>query len=503
MSTVISGELIDLFGHYIEEHLGLCFPKERKKDLEKALLSASRELGFQDAESCIRSFLLAPPSRTQIEVLASHLTVGETYFFRDRKSFDVLREHVLPDLIQSRKSSGRYLRIWSAGCASGEEPYSIAILLHSMIPDIHEWNISILATDINPSFLQKAARGIYGEWSFRGMPKSFKKIYFRKTEKVRYELVPEIRKTVVFKYHNLAEDIYPSLANNTNAMDLILCRNVLMYFSREGQREVSRKLYQSIVENGWLLVSPVEISAALFSPLVQVNFQGTALYRKCASETEPDLCTPSPDISLFKKEEFPETKIKSNPEKEWIFDPEIKMESEQEKTPPVAPPAPLYEKAFDLYEQGLYPEAEHEANLLLNSGDEARVLPLLARIYANQGKLDDALGACEKAISLDKLNPRGHYLLAAIQQEMGLVEESASSLKRVLYLNPDFILAYFSLGDIARKKGNSAESRRHFENALSVISRYGRNELVPESDGISAGRLAEIIKTNLEEIAAE
>lgn len=505
MST-ISEELIGLFGHFIEEHLGLYFQEERANDLERILRKASADLGFQDPEACIRSFLLSPPARDQIEVLARHLTIGETYFFRDKKSFDLLKDQVLPDLIRSRKDAGKYLRIWSAGCATGEEPYSLAILLHSMIPDFKEWNISILATDINPSFLKKAAGGVYGEWSFRGVPSSFKGRYFRRTGQGRFELLPEIRKGVVFQYHNLAEDVYPSLANNTNAMDIILCRNVLMYFSREGQKEVSRKLYLSLVENGWLLVSPVEMSAALFSPLVQVNFPGTALYRKGASETGPERSFAAQKSTFpvdIHKKEFPTNEIEALPEK-WIFETGAPViENGREETSAPTPPSPIYEDAFGLYEQGRYVEAEHEAMRLLSSRDEAaRVLPLLARIYANQGKLEDALGVCEKAISLDKLNPGPHFLLATIQQEMGLLEQSAISLKRVLYLNPDFVLAYFSLGDLARKGGKTGESRKQFENALSAIRRYGQDELIPESEGISAGRLAEIIKTNLKEMGA-
>ncbi len=500
---MISEELIDIFSHYIENHLGLYFPKERAGDIERALQGAASDLGFQDPESCIRSFLLSPVTRAQTGILASHLTVGETYFFRDKKTFDILKEQILPDLIRSRREAGRYLRIWSAGCATGEEPYSIAILIHGMIPDFEEWKISILATDINPSFLRKAAMGIYGEWSFRDVPSSFKERYFRKTAQGRFELLPRIRERVIFQYHNLAEDAYPSFANNTNAMDMVFCRNVLMYFPREGQTEVSRKLCRSLVEGGWLIVSPVEISATLFSSFVQVNFQGATLCKKDTEKTRTELPVLTQTIASCAETYAEEFSTEPVPER-WVTGPGTLLKNTGQKdTLPAAQSSAPYENALALYEQGRYAEAGDEASRPLSSGDdENRALVLLARIYADQGKLDEALGVCEKAISSDKLNPGLYYLLATIQQEMGLLEKSATSLKRVLYLDPGFVLAYFVSGDLARRQGRTGESKKQFENALSAIGRYGHDDLIPGSEGITAGRLAEIIKTNMREMAA-
>jgi len=100
-------------------------------------------------------------------VLASHLTIGETYFFRDSGTFQALEEHILPELIRQRRGKNQQFRIWSAACATGEEPYSVAILLQKLIVNLDGWNISILATDINPQAIKKARLGIYNNWSFR------------------------------------------------------------------------------------------------------------------------------------------------------------------------------------------------------------------------------------------------------------------------------------------------------------------------------------------------
>ena len=229
MISAIPDDLLSKLCESVSSVIGMNFPRERFCDLERGIRSAADEFGFKDAESCIQWLITSPLTKKQIEILASNFTVGETYFFREKRIFEVLEEHILPDLIRLRSNKEKYIRIWSAGCSTGEEPYSIAILLNKMIPDLVDWNITILATDINPRFLQKATEGVYSEWSFRETQGCIRK-YFKKT-KSGFEISPDIKKMVTFFYHNLAEDTYPSLLNNTNAMDIIFCRNVMMYFS--------------------------------------------------------------------------------------------------------------------------------------------------------------------------------------------------------------------------------------------------------------------------------
>src|SRR3990170_2028609 len=156
---------------------------------------------------------------------------------------------------------------------------SVEACIDRLIPDIEEWNITILATDINPEFLRKAAEGTYREWSFRGTPAWLRERYFRKKNGC-FEILPALRKRVTFSYLNLAVDAYPSLSNNTNAMDVIFCRNVLMYFTPAQAKKVAGNLHGSLVEGGWLIVSPVEASNSLLSRFAAVGFPGAVLYRK-------------------------------------------------------------------------------------------------------------------------------------------------------------------------------------------------------------------------------
>src|SRR5882757_6175269 len=269
---------------FIAQHTGLHFPPERRSDLQRGLTAAATEFGFADSARCADWLLSASLTRQQLHTLASHLTIGETYFFRERKTFDALAQRILPELICRRRGREQRLRLWSAACSTGEEPYSLAILVQQLLPDWRDWHVTILATDINPRFLQKAAAGVYGEWSFRESPSWFKERYFTRTQDGRFAVEPHLRNCVSFAPMNLAQDCFPSLATDTNAMDVIFCRNVLMYFTPAHARKVVENLRSALTDDGWLAVSPTECSQALFSRFVAVNFPDSIMYRKCNAE---------------------------------------------------------------------------------------------------------------------------------------------------------------------------------------------------------------------------
>jgi len=159
-----AGKTLSLFSRFIARTMGLHIRNERLPELEQKVAAACRDFGYDDPESCMLWLMSAPLSREQLEILARTLTIGETYFLRDPRSYHALEKHVLPELISRRRNGEKCLRIWSAGCSSGEEPYSIAILLSRIIPDLESWHIVLLATDIDPDVLERGRQGVYGQW---------------------------------------------------------------------------------------------------------------------------------------------------------------------------------------------------------------------------------------------------------------------------------------------------------------------------------------------------
>ena len=468
----------------IAARTGLHFPGERWPDLERGLMTAAEELGFPTVAECAEWLLNGVPTRGQIAILASHLTIGETYFFRDQPVLQALSGSILPELIRTRRGRDQRLRLWSAACCSGEEPYSLAILLHQMLPDLRDWNITITATDINPRFLQKAATGIYGEWSFRNAPSTLRQRYFTRVDRSRYAIIPDIRQMVTFEHLNLVEDLYPSLATNTNAMDVIFCRNVLMYFTPAQVRKVIESLRRALMEGGWLAVSPSEASKALFPDFASVNFPGAIFFRKTDAATVESTGFPPPPSSPF------ETAEGQEPPPIVTFPTQNIPETTADAAHDVDP----LSEAESLYQRGRYEDCV--ATLLgAVNGDRigAREFSLLARARANQGGLSDALSWCDRWVAADKMNAAAHYLRAVVLIEQGQAEAARQSLQRAVYLDPDFVLAHFALGNLATHNGKSAQAERHFANALHLLRSHAPEDLLPESEGLTAGRLAETI----------
>jgi chemotaxis protein methyltransferase CheR len=496
---VISELLLSQLNELITRRMGLRFTNGSSHRLQRGIEAASRDFGFSMPESCVRWLLSADLSRTQIETLASHLTVGETFFFREKQALDAVENHILPQLVRLRRGKDQRLRIWSAGCCTGEEPYSLAILLDKILPDIKEWNITILATDINPGFLRKASGGLYGKWSFRNCPEWVQDGYFQKTTEGNFQIKPEIMKMVRFDYHNLGEDSYPSLSNNTNAMDIIFCRNVLMYFSPETARTVTMKLYRSLVECGVLIINPTESSFIQCPPFTAVKFADSILYSKgnTVGLKEKEIRN-KPPYSDEEKIDAPSTStVLLSPETANDLASIIREESLTEITKqeaPVIKPS-SYALALSQYEQGNYTGATEILLELVSDNEEGlKATVLLARAFANQGELKEALKWCDKAVTSDKLVPFLHYLRATILQEQGSSEDAANALKRALYLDQDFVLAHYTIGVNYRNQGKPKEAAKYLGNALKLLGNYQEGEILPESDGTTAGRLGEVIR---------
>ena len=487
MDRKLPDELLADLNEYISSFMGLYFTESRFADLERAIALAAKDFGYEDEAAFISWLKSRPLKKEQIERLAAHLTVGETYFFRDPDSFEALEHRVFPELLRSRHEQKR-IRVWSAGCSTGEEAYSIAMLLSRLVTENDGWNISILATDINAVSLKKASDGVYTQWSFRNTPEWIRNKYFTRTEEGAYRIDPEIRKMVSFGYLNLAEDIYPSLLNGTNGVDIILCRNVIMYLSDAVAGSVVRGFNKALVDDGWLLVSPAEALRVLPGVFAPVNLGEAIFYRKALSALDPP------------EREFAPLPIAFNePPAEKEAGPLLPVE----EAPESRVPAPLIAAgqlagADGLYGQGMYGEAAKVLEAM--AGDdrgEAGTL-LLARSYANMGRLEEASRWCESVKAANSLNKAAYMLLATIMLEQARVEDAIECLKKALYLDQDFVIAHFMLGKLLKAvDGSHDQAMRHFDAAYRLIEAEKDDALLPESDGVMAGRLREILALTL------
>lgn len=452
---------------------GLEFPANRKTTLGRNLSLAAKEFGYSELGEFVNWLLTADLKRDQVERLAEYLTITETYFWRESNVFAAFTDHILPELIASKKED-KNIRIWCAGCSTGEEPYSLAIALNRAIPDINNWKIKILATDLNPWALDKAITGVYTKWSFRNCPTWFQSSYFQNLGNEKYEILPRIRKMVSFTNLNLIDDTYPSFMNDTHSMDIIFCRNVLMYFSEEWANKISHKLFDSLNKNGWFVVAACELSSQVFSQFETVNFQEAIVYRKSRKEAA---INDNVDVDQQKPGPRSATSGKDNP---YII---------ADLEPEVLSPALKDAKSPMVIEEITSPSNA----AIVDSVENIRLL-------ANGGQLQEALALCDGCIKKDKLSIRLYSLRASILQELDNHHDAILSLKHAVYLDPNFIMGHFALGNLYLRQEKMNAARLHFNNVLDLIRNMKQDEIIPESEGLSVKYVSDIIINNMQKL---
>lgn len=442
----------------ISGKLGLHFPENRWDDLANGMMKAAGRLGFSDnGEEFARWVLTKGISTADLDIIAEQLTIGETYFFREKTVLIAFREMILPELIRERENTTKSIRIWSAGCCSGEEPYTLAIILTESIPDLNHWKVSITATDINRRFLEKANDGRYTQWSFRDTPKEVIKTFFRQTGK-EFELIPEIRNMVKFMSFNLAEEKFPSEKMDLHSFDVIFCRNVLMYFTPENALVAAGKFHDTLNEKGWLVTSQVELNDQLFSRFEKVKAGHAFIYRKTS--------IPVSGMKLHKKPGAKGTTVKSPP-----------LSGKQSLSGSV----PRRSQAI---------KTEKRDPVQVSPSADPFTLALEA---ADRGNLPDALGYVKEAIRLNVTNTEDYYLAGIILLEQGKTAEAERHFRKTLYLDPNHLLSHFQMTMIARRNGNIRLAVRHRDQVMRILKGYDDGTTVPGTRGMTAGHLKGLI----------
>lgn len=514
LQSTLTDQFYTLFRDLVLERSGLYFPEERRSMLGRGLSEALRRCPDAYDMSGYYELLRASASdSTHWKALVAELTIGETYFFRNKGHFEALAKRILPDLIEQRRRFNRSIRIWCAGCATGEEPYSVAMLLRELIPDVGSWNILILATDIDEGALNKAREGVYSKWSFRGVEERIQDACFTEDACGGYRLDESIKRMVTFSYLNLVQDRYPSLSSNTHGMDLILCRNVTIYFPAEITERVISGFWQCLVDGGWYIPGASEPNLVSYNAFEHVSFPGAVMYRKPQAGSGATVASSTTVLGGMRQAGLrpmaPKTPSAPPPT------------SRSEAVPPGQPAAlaratrgqhvPVGHKA-DVRTARPLPSGDpyEEARACIGRGDlDGALVKLyekldgdpnhvptyvaLGRIYANKGSFEEAQVWCERALERDKLNPECYFTLSMIYQGNGLADRATDALKKALYLDPTFVLAHYSLANLYVQQGNGSAASRSFRNARRLLVGQPDESLVPEGEGMVVGRMLQLI----------
>lgn len=472
----------------IEERLGIVFPPNRHNDLIARLTPAAKEFGFEDVDACAVWLLSMPFSRAQIAVLAKHLTIGETYFFRDANSFDALRTRIFPEIFANPHREGREVRVWCAAASTGEEPYSVAILLRQILPP--KWRARIFATDINEAAIERARTGIYRDWSFRQLPAGYREKYFLPLSDNRHQISPEIRQMVTFFPFNLLTDVYPSFLKGLVDMHVILCRNVLIYFSAQTNMEIVGKMEKTLAPGGYLLVSPAEAPHVALPSLLRLNTGSTVCFQKAPSERRQEPAAAQPKTKRNRRNSPSGTK--TSPGKMARLKLRAAASSDSR----------VIRQAHTAYHRGNYAIVTTLLENFLAADDGAitahpEALQLLVYAYANQKDLTAAEAWCQRAIERDKVNPLYHYLLAMILLAKKNESAACDALKRAVFLDQNFVMAHFSLGNLYHRWGDVEAARRQYRILQKLLQHVPPHTPLPGSDELTADALRQMTENLL------
>lgn len=406
----------------ISSKTGIKIRSEDQLNLQQKIDKRIKELGLKNEQDYLSLLSGSSPASTdEWHKLISQITTGESYFFRDRGQIELLRQNLLPNLLE-KKQAQKTLNILSAGCSTGEEVYSLAIILGEIMPNIESWNINLVGIDLNDEAIVKAKRGIFPEWSFRGVEPHYRSVFFRhKLE--GWEVIDPLKQKVRFYQCNLIEDAIPVFP--IGSVDLIICRNVFIYFDPEKISLVLAKFIDLLSSGGYLLTGHTELQGQELGSLKAISFPESMVFQMATEHDENHIALMPTPSSTF----LPNFKV-------------------------------LGQQAFN---EGKYKETiGYLQNWLnLNDQDEEAML-LMAKAYANQGSHRETERLCNRVLQSDHCCVIALQLLAQIAEEQGQKEAAKEYLRRILFVDANFIPAYFDLIELHLSDREQEQARTLF-----------------------------------------
>ena len=434
----------------LARRVGLRIPPEAHDRFAVMLRERTARLGYASLEE-YRTFLLANEPAGEWEEFARMFTSSETFFFRDHGQFDLLRLRLLPELI-ARHRNDKTLRLWSAGCASGEEAYSLAMLVDMLLPERSDWHVLILGTDIDSRAIAKARHGRYGQWSFRMVPAALQQRYFH-MEDNEWVLGERIRRMVKFRVANLVDERFfdPESRQGSGSelydMDLILCRNVFIYFDSAAVSAVAAKISTALVDGGYLLPAHTELIGHAVQGMESRLFAEGVVYQRQVQL--PAYASPPHVATSTVKRIVPLVRVQPFP-----GDAPLKT--------PLSPQIP----------------------------DPAIELCASARTHADRGEYGVAEQLCHKALATDPLAAAPYFLLAQLAQLKGDFEQAKECLNKAIYLDHRCVAAYMELAVLHERAGDMSRAQAQRRAALGIVRTMPKDVQIEQYER-TAGEIAQ------------
>jgi chemotaxis protein methyltransferase CheR len=439
----------------LHDSAGLAFDESRRESLAYCVNERMRACGCADVASYL-ALVSAADGAVERQQLLDVVTIPETHFFRNPPQIRALRAHVLPELLR-QASTTRRLRIWSAGCSTGEEPYTVAMLLRELLPLTSGWDIKVIATDISTRALLSAESARYAERAFvMTDPLDLQRFFYLDADSGAYVVRDEVRELVEFRHHNLVADAPPF---EPGELDLVLCRNVTIYFDRTTTKQLMQRLHSCLRPGGYLFLGHAETLWQISEDFSLVSLGDAFVYRRAEPGAErravlPDRRTedePRPTRADRRRGPVDRRLVAPAP------------------APAVAPPPP-------------------PAETVVESEDRD---PLVAvRTAVAQGRYDEAADLAAEVVTATPLRSEAHYLHGLALGNLGRDEQALVVLRKAVYLDPEDGFAHFLLGGALERTGEHLAAARSYRAAASTLGRRPFDAVAPELGGRSVAELA-------------
>jgi len=484
--AVLDGTELATFQDFLHHQSGLHFDVRNLKILERGLTHRMRALGIVDHRTYYTYLTTYQESRQELKKLLGLLTIGETYFFRYYAHYEALIERVIPELIERNRKSKR-LRFWSAGCSTGEEPYSLAMLLLEHFPEIAGWDIVILATDINKRALSRAREGHYSGRALRLTPPNYIARYFRQTAG-GFMLDSRVRGMVHFAYLNLQTGLFPAIENGTNDHDLIFCRNVMIYFRLATTRTLVERFSRCLRPHGYFFMGHAETMSNISEQFVRLQHKGGFYYRrKEVAATGGASIRERPELPFVTKAEAPVA------EQGAVAPPSAAAGRDV----PADPDVLLREGELAFAQENYKTASQKYAMLLEINPQHAAALLGQGFIHANQEDYPAALACCERALHADDLCAGAYFLRGLIFDHQGDLDAALVEYRKALLLEPGLIMAHYNLSKIFWRQARIDDARRELNNTKRLLERTPGETQIPYSGGLSRAVFLEVCREDM------
>lgn len=483
---VIKAEAIDKIQNFIMKRSGLYFKGHDMPSLEENIAKRMNATKCASLGEYYNLLTQSSLSHQEFTELLNLLTNKHTHFFRNPAQFIALKNEILPQIIARKARAGEtILNILCAGCATGEEPYSIAMIVLDLLGKYSPLKAWILATDISTEALVFAKKGFYPKRALQHVEKDFIPQYLEKYCLIHQDKIfvsPALKNIVEFQYMNLIDEFYPQ------GFDIIFCRNVTIYFEIQTTKTVIEKIYQSLNDDGYLFSGGTETLYGISDKFALVDVEGALVYKK-----------------------IPTLELKPAQEKVVLKSPQTRLEVIEEIPKPqvsIAPAVSL-KNSHQIYEQakGEFIKKDYALAVKLLSCaleiepglEEAHIL--LANILLNQDKFAMAEEECKKAMKINFLSAQAHYLLGLIYKKKGQDKQAQEYLKKAIYLDANYSLAHFTLAETYQEKQNPREALKTYQNTLKALENESEKDFKESSGGLSKRVLAQACVAKMKKLS--